>query len=134
MIATYPIQKFLYFSFSKGLPLGVHEFQDLINFETTEPWYLKVLFDPYRNCYYRFAKHRQSLKDEQQKMNNRFMGKWSIIVLDANFQRIGECKLDGKDYSILQSFVAERGLYISTKLQTKENERTYEILTFGSNK
>lgn len=118
------------FSRTEGLPHAVAEYQDLINFETTEPWYLKIIHDPYRNRYYRFAKHRQELKDANGKMNPRFLGKWSIIVFDDNFNRIGEVVLPANKYAILSSFVAPKGLMILSLLQSKENEKKYFVLNF----
>jgi len=118
------------FSSTKGLPHGVAEYQDLINFETSEPWYLKVIYDPYRKRYYRFAKQRQELKDADGKMNPRFFGKWSIIVLDQDYKCLGEVQLPAKKYAILSSFVAPQGLMILNLNQTNENEKTFYQLNF----
>lgn len=118
------------FSITRGLPHGVNEYQALVNFETTEPWYLKVLYDPYRNRYYRFAKQRQNLKDLNGKLNPRFLGKWSIVVLDADFNRLSEITLPAKKYAILQSFVAPQGLMIMALDQVKENKTKFYALNF----
>jgi Domain of unknown function (DUF4221) len=120
-----------YFSSTEGLPHSVQEYQQLINFETTEPWYLKTLYDSKRQLYYRFAKHRQELKSAEGKMNRRFNGNWSVIVLDKEFKRLGELKLSGKKYQLLQSFVGQKGLYIGHNQQNKENEKGYTIFNFN---
>lgn len=80
-----------------------------------EPRYTKLIADPFRNCYYRAVKLRMktdglSLKD----------AKWSIIVLNADFDVIGEAAMPYADYMPDIIVPSRKGVYIKRSPKSKE--------------
>lgn len=88
--------------------------QDIIRFEQKGK-YWHLMYDKYRDVYYRFAEMPCELgKDEDP--YSEFTPKareFSVIILDKDFQIIGETKFPGNKYFIRMSFVGRDGLYIS---------------------
>jgi hypothetical protein len=76
----------------------------------TNPTYLSVVYDPFRDVYYRFA--QQALKEYNDETDNCFYKPFSIIIMDNAFNIIGEKKMNLDKYS--QSpycyFVTREGL------------------------
>ena len=110
----------------RGISLDKQNVQDMVNYETTAPLYLKTVYDPWRNIFYRFCKHAQPLKGAGGKMNPRWGGRWSILLLDDQLQTIGEYPFDGKAYDILFSFVSEKGLNILAGSGEREEQLRYQ--------
>ncbi|HEY2720842.1 MAG TPA: DUF4221 family protein [Chitinophagaceae bacterium] len=81
---------------------------------TVSPIYEKILFDPYRNLYYRFFLREMSLKNEKGIYNNPLNKDLVIMVLDKNFNIIQENNI-GSSYLWYYSFVTPKGLYIQKK-------------------
>lgn len=63
----------------------------------TNPTYLSIVYDPFRDVYYRFA--QQPLKEYNDDVDNCFHKPFSIIILDNSFNIIGEKKMDLDKYS-----------------------------------
>jgi hypothetical protein len=80
----------------------------------TNGFYHNVLYDKYRNLYYRFVKLPDDYdeKDDLMKLV-KYPQNFSIIVLNKDFEVIGETKLPSKMYVFTDAFVAEKGLYLS---------------------
>lgn len=110
----------------QGIPIDKQNVQDMVNYETTAPLYLKLMYDPWRNVFYRFCKHAQPLKGEGGKMNHRWQGQWSILLLDDQLQTIGEYSIDGAAYDMLFSFVSEDGLNILLGPGHREEQLRYQ--------
>ncbi len=89
-----------------------------------EDSYGAIYYDTYRNVYYRFASQR--IKDELPEPSGpiipaTFMTT-SVIILDSNFNKIGETILPRKKHYYYNSFVGREGLYISNSHpQNKDN-------------
>ncbi|OEK04334.1 hypothetical protein [Roseivirga misakiensis] len=90
----------------------------------SEPRYWGVIHDPYRGVTYRVTQYpfdKALFKDGMRKMKS------SIIILDRNFQKIGEQDIDPDEYDLKMMYVNKDGLNIASKKKFKVNE---EVLTF----
>ena len=79
------------------------------------PKYWHLMYDKYRDVYYRFAEMPCELADNEDPYDN-FAPRareFSVIVLNKDFRIIGETKFPGKRYFYKMSFVGRDGLYIS---------------------
>lgn len=87
--------------------------------------YGDMIYDPYREVYYRFAYPKTTLDSHIQWWGKSVYGrkKFSIILLDKDFRIIGETLFPEGIYNSYVFLVAEEGLYIS---------RDYQMLTGNS--
>lgn len=94
------------------------------------PIYQKLLYDPYRNVYYRFFAKEQSLKGENGTYNTIFSKELILMVFDSNFKIIDEKNI-GNGYAWFFSFVTPKGLYVRKydAQKQKENNNNYEKFT-----
>lgn len=79
-------------------------------------WYGNLLFDPYRNVYYRIAyPPATSLRKDIRPMELYQYGRknFSIIILDKDFNILGETLFPDYTYNSWIIFVGKDGLYIS---------------------
>jgi hypothetical protein len=74
--------------------------------------YGNIHFDPYRNLYYRFV----YLPSSDYDINNRdtYVKNMSIIILDSEFNKVGEYDLKEKTSMSRGAFVSKEGLHIQT--------------------
>lgn len=86
------------------------------------PMYGNLIYDKYREVYYRFAYPETNLE------NDNYMDIWqlgrtmfSIIILDKNFQVIGETLFPENTYASNHFFIRKDGLYISTSFVKNPN-------------
>ena len=77
------------------------------------PMYWHIMYDKYRNVYYRFAEMPYKLAPNESPYDEPKGKEFSVIVLNADFEIIGETKFPGKKYFYKMSFVGREGLYIS---------------------
>ena len=87
---------------------------DLIRKEE-KPKYWHLMYDKYRDVYYRFAEMPCELAENEDPYDE-FAPRareFSVIVLDKDFNIIGETKFPGSKYFYKMSFVGRDGLYIS---------------------
>ena len=77
------------------------------------PMYWHIMYDKYRDVYYRFAEMPYKLASNESPYDEPKGKEFSIIVLNADFEIIGETKFPGKKYFYKMSFVGREGLYIS---------------------
>ena len=77
------------------------------------PRYWHIMYDKYRNVYYRFAEMPYKLASNESPYDEPKGKEFSVIVLNADFEIIGETKFPGKKYFYKKSFVGREGLYIS---------------------
>ena len=75
--------------------------------------YSHVMYDKYRDVYYRFAEHPCELGDDEYPMDNPKAREFSVIIFDKDFNIIGETKFPGNKYLYKMVFVGRDGLYIS---------------------
>ena len=77
------------------------------------PKYWHIMYDKYRNVYYRFAEMPYKLAPNESPYDEPKGKEFSVIVLNEDFEIIGETKFPGKKYFYKMSFVGREGLYIS---------------------
>lgn len=68
--------------------------------------YFGIIFDPYRDCYYRFVR----FPDSKKKHNN--LNSFSIMVLDSTFNTIGEQSFKDTPYMCIGALVTPQGLML----------------------
>ena len=78
---------------------------NLIKERSKEAVYANIIFDKYRNTYYRIAKHKSN-------SNNLKDFKFSIMILDKNFNILGEQIFNNLEYNISACFVSKNGLLL----------------------
>jgi len=81
------------------------------------PQYCSILYDPYREVFYRFAKHAltpDQLKETGEMQGYNFPPRFSVLILDKDLHVLGETPFFGNNYNMFNSFVGRKGLYIST--------------------
>lgn len=90
-----------------------------------QPSYGPILYDRFRDAYYRFAFDAISASDFDSGDEARSIRKpVRIIVLDRNLNKVGEKGLDRFRYNVYMSFVSEQGLNI----KVIENEQEDQLL------
>ena len=77
------------------------------------PKYSHIMYDKYRDVYYRFAEHPYELSPDESPYVEPNGREFSVIVFNDQFEIIGETKFPGNKYFYKMSFVGRDGLYIS---------------------
>jgi hypothetical protein len=103
---------------------------------TSESSYGRIIYDAYRNIYYRFVLVGRPVNDaEIEGFNSSRKNQFSIIVLDKDFIIIDEVLFPGGIYNQYAAFVGKLGLYLP---KTNENYEelsedyiTYDIFNFN---
>ena len=75
--------------------------------------YHNIMYDKYRNVYYRIAEFPYEFKQYESPFDNPKAREFSVIIFDKDFNIIGETKFPGNKYFYKMSFVGRDGLYIS---------------------
>ena len=90
-----------------------------------------MMFDRYREVYYRIAGLETSYLDKNNQPKNPFHKPYSVIILNKNFVKIGEKLLEPiNNYSVKDWFVSSRGLCIlAGNLNSSELDEDY--MTFN---
>ena len=89
---------------------------EYLTYFSETPAYINLLHDRYRDVYYRFTSLGTHVKEGEnlQKIAGN-PPNVSIIILDSNFNKIGETVFNGSaEYVFKNSFILEDGLYISS--------------------
>ncbi len=89
------------------------------DYQSEEPKYLGIYYDRFLNRYYRkvrVSRNREHPED----------GLWSIIVLDENFEVLGEVLIKNSDYSHTLLIPTENGIYLK---ESKPDSLGYAVLT-----
>jgi hypothetical protein len=102
------------------------EYQKITDASFSSSDYSSIMYDKYRNLYYRVANIRPDI--EVVRSGNRFPS-LSIIILDANLQKVGEDFFDSKTYHHSMFFVSREGLNIARKdkMQIDEDHLYFEV-------
>ena len=87
--------------------------------EANEPKYWHLIYDKYRKVFYRFALHPYEYLKDKSPIEEDCGREFSIIVLNDNYERIGEISFPGNTYNYRLCFVGKKGLYLS--LNNQEN-------------
>ena len=93
--------------------------------------YGDLIHDPYREVYYRFAYHKTELENNVNWWGKIVYGrkKFSVIILDKDFQIIGETLFPEAIYNSCVFFVEKEGLYISRDYQMNYDQ-SEDFMTF----
>jgi hypothetical protein len=90
----------------------------LNKYECEHPFYGNLIYDKYREVYYRIA-YPPTNMDEELKQNINLIDVWrfgrkdfSIIILDKDFQVVGETLFKDYAYSSRMLLVSKEGLYM----------------------
>ena len=75
--------------------------------------YLHVMYDKYRDVYYRFVEMPCELGPGEYPYDEPKAREFSVIIFDKDFRIIGETKFPGNKYFYKMSFIGRDGLYIS---------------------
>ena len=86
---------------------------DWLKEATESPSYHNIMYDKYRDVYYRFVELPYELKQNESPFDDPRGREFSIIIFDKDFNIIGETKFPGNKYFYKMSFVGGDGLYIS---------------------
>ncbi len=93
---------------------------------STEPAYVGLHYDSYRNLYYRIVLHRQEyLQAGQIKVNKQEDRTFSVIVFDSNFNVLRERFFEANKYQATISFITKEGLFLQS-LETTDNTLIFE--------
>ena len=101
--------------------------------------YGDIIYDPYREVYYRFAYPKTELESDINWRGKAVYGrkKFSIIILDKEFKIIGETLFPEAVYNSYVFFVHKDGLYISRDYQMNYNQSedymTFELMKLIKN-
>ncbi|MCF8458830.1 MAG: DUF4221 domain-containing protein [Bacteroidales bacterium] len=77
--------------------------------EITEPFYLGIKYDPYRDKYYRIVRHQQELYKQNGIYNTVFSASFSVMVISNNFEIENEYFIQGGVYLANSFFVCKEG-------------------------
>ena len=81
------------------------------------PMYGNLIYDKYRKVYYRFVYHKETFDADDEdffELSQIGRNKFSIIILNEEFQCIGETVFPTGIYAISAFLIREDGLYLST--------------------
>ncbi|HAZ26369.1 MAG TPA: hypothetical protein DCY95_18815, partial [Algoriphagus sp.] len=74
--------------------------------------YARLLYDKYRDVYYRFFIIQRNLTEEDRSTKDNSKNKFAVLVYDNNFNLIKQVEFPSNKYFHYSSFVAIDGLYI----------------------
>jgi len=86
---------------------------DLDGYALETIYYEGLVYDKYRDVYYRIACLPVDVKDKDGNLNDYFNKPISIIILDKDFKIIGESKIADNTYLFYMFFVGKDGLYFA---------------------
>jgi len=95
-----------------------------INHYATDPFYAKLIYNKYQNCYFRIAKHSKSYKKADGQINN--AENWSVIFLDEEFNILDEIGFVNDTIYDYKIFIPTKNGFILGMQQSdseKENEK-----------
>lgn len=88
--------------------------------------YSTIIFDEYRNMYYRIAEI--GIEADEKKEQGRSVKQFSIIILDENGKKVGETLLPKRSHSRLTFFVTSSGLHLK-KYSADEDHFIFSVFT-----
>jgi len=105
--------------YSANPPEGLN--WEIVNKATsTSPRYSAIYYDRFRDVFYRIAITPPSL--DQYLIEKKAVKHFSIIVLNSDFEKIGETIIDHEKYDLTGLFIAPEGLCIFNKDKYGQNE------------
>ncbi|GHB37653.1 DUF4221 family protein [Mongoliitalea lutea] len=106
------------------------DFQQFVNHYISSAWFQQLLFDPYRQVYYRFLKEKQDLINPRGTKNTALDAQWKILVMDKELNVVGAIDLDTQAYNPMFTFVRENGLYIVSNERKNDDEMVFGIFNW----
>lgn len=91
------------------------------------PRFWSVTYDPYQKLTYRVALIPNPKESFNYGIRNMQV---SIIILDENYERVGEFKLDRDKYDSRMMFVSSKGLHIANRSSFAQNEGKLQFDVF----
>lgn len=95
-----------------------------VEFAYTTPRYSHVVYDKYRNLYYRIIQHPLT---DQEFLNNDWTPESGVIILDKKFRIVGEVNHLGKDLDVTNPFVVQDGLVFLNRFPEDEDYMELEV-------
>ena len=100
------------FSTKKKKPGSIAESMKMF---AENPEYRVLIYDKYRNVYYRFAYPGIEVKPDDDVFKlGEFRRVFSVMIIDKDFNLIGETLMPENTYNVNMFFVNEAGLWLST--------------------
>lgn len=97
-------------------------------FLTTSPGYAAIAWDPFRKLYYRQAMHPCSYEDPGgETVKTPGDQPWSLIVMDEDFEKLQELKMDPDHHLSGSMFVSRKGLLIRRKQERKGERMQFTV-------
>jgi len=102
-------------------------------YQITQNFYRTLLYDKYKNLYYRVAVHYQDLVNEDGSINQYGSNPWSIIIMDSDFNIIDEVMMEPNKYRLDSLMVSKEGLLIQIQDELIEsgNQLVFELFDLG---
>jgi hypothetical protein len=115
-------------------PKNMNQVEDYIRFMSQNAYYDYLMYDAYREVFYRFVSLGAELKpNDNIEQIAAYPPQVSIIIIDKNFKKIGETKLPPSRFLVSNAFVSKDGLYISenhpANPQSQDNYLIFNLLT-----
>lgn len=85
--------------------------------ENKKPTYHHLLYDKYRKVFYRFARFPYEFPIDRNPMGEDSGRQFSIIILNKDYEIIGETRFPGNTYAYRLWFIGKDGLYLSLNNQ-----------------
>ena len=115
----------------KGLLVWLQE-------EYLKPQYHHLLYDKYRDVFYRFALQPYQFPKGKLPTGEASGQEFSIIILNNKYEIIGETRFPGNTYHYRMCFVGKKGLYLSLNNQENpcfdEDKLMFRCFTLQENK
>lgn len=90
------------------------DFSKMANYLLTHDLITNIHYDKYRECYYLIIRKRIKDSDIDNDLQPKFMYPNSfIVILDKNFNFLGDAFFEDNAYSFKMMFITEKGVYIS---------------------
>ncbi|WP_455663734.1 DUF4221 family protein [Phocaeicola sp.] len=122
-------------------PQPYNAYKDLLVWlqeEYLKPRYHHLLYDKYRDVFYRFALMPYQFPKGKLPTGDASGLEFSIIILNNKYEIIGETRFPGNTYHYRMCFVGKKGLYLSLNNQENpnfdENKLEFRCFTLQENK
>ena len=111
-------------------------FDSINRYLVSQPEYANILYDPYRDLYYRIVGHKSDALNSNGFINNTYDRAFSVIAFDSDFRIISEIDFPAGEYYYMNIFVSKAGLMIQKREEHKPNFKDDRILfdVFGVTK
>jgi hypothetical protein len=98
-------------------------------YEFTTPWFYNIIYDSYKNLYYRTAFIPLS-KIDYQNVNIRYNRPTSIIIMNSSFKKIGEYLVPKSKFTFYNYFVNKYGYHMMLAPNIQKSEDSIYYVRF----